>query len=35
MGYQTKIHEDDADGRRIDEFDDHELDDGDVPEEDR
>lgn len=27
--------EDDVDGRRIDEFDDHELDDGDVPEEDR
>lgn len=27
--------EDDADGRLIDEFDDHELDDGDVPEEDR
>ena len=27
--------EDDADGCRIDEFDDHELDDGDVPEEDR
>ena len=28
-------HEDDGDSRRIDEFDDHTLDDGDVPEEDR